>query len=295
MDIQLEPGTYVVAVSGGVDSMALLHALRSQPGMDLTVAHFDHGIRKDSHEDRRLVQRTAKTYGLPFEYAAGMLGPGTSEDAARKARYAFLEEVRRKHDAQAIITAHHKDDVLETAIINMLRGTGRKGLASIRSIDGIRRPLLHHTKAEIRRYAADHSLEWREDSTNDDTAYLRNHVRHGLLTRFDPAAKELLHRRIQHMKVINGAIDELLEEYLQRYSYHNRLKRHEFIMLPHLVAREVMAAWLRRNGIRSFDKKMLERMTHAAKIYTVGRVIPINNSTSLIVNAGFLALEHVER
>src|SRR5689334_19288064 len=126
MITDVQPGKYVLAVSGGVDSMVLLHALQGRPGVKLVVAHYDHGIRPDSHEDRHLVQVVAAQHGLPFEYEEDWLGWGTSEETAREARYNFLERTRQRHKSDAIITAHHQDDVLETAIINLLRGTGRK-------------------------------------------------------------------------------------------------------------------------------------------------------------------------
>ena len=102
MDIALEPlgpGRYVVAVSGGVDSMALLHLLQQQPGLQLTVAHFDHGIRLDSEMDRFFVSDQARAYRLPYVYARGDLGPSASEDVARRARYQFLHQVRRAVEA----------------------------------------------------------------------------------------------------------------------------------------------------------------------------------------------------
>src|SRR5689334_6585659 len=117
-----KPGHYVVAVSGGVDSMALLHMLNSRPDLKLTVAHFDHGIRDDSAQDLLLVEKVAKSYGRPFVFKAGRLGPDASEAGARTARYRFLRQVLRDCGAKAIITGHHQDDLLETAILNMLRG-----------------------------------------------------------------------------------------------------------------------------------------------------------------------------
>src|SRR4051794_16456164 len=131
MKIYVGPGKYVVAVSGGVDSVGLLDLLRMDPGVKLTVSHFDHGIRDDSHLDRAHVQALARRYQLPFVYDKGALGPGASEAEARTARYQFLDNVKTKTGAHAIVTAHHQDDVLETAIINLLRGTGRKGLSSL--------------------------------------------------------------------------------------------------------------------------------------------------------------------
>src|SRR5260221_102633 len=128
MELNVNPGKYIVAVSGGVDSMALLDMLVVLPGLELVVAHFERGIRADSDQDRQLVAATAARYGLPFVFMRGNLGAGVSEAAARTARYAFLGRVRGAHNAGAIITAHHQDDVIETALINLVRGTGSRGL-----------------------------------------------------------------------------------------------------------------------------------------------------------------------
>ena len=107
MNVEIRPGTYVVAVSGGVDSMVLLDVLAQVPGLQLVIAHFEHGVREDSDEDLQLVESAAKHYDLPFIYERGNLGPTASEAVARAARYAFLRRVREQHAADAIVTAHH--------------------------------------------------------------------------------------------------------------------------------------------------------------------------------------------
>ena len=93
--IRIAPGHYIAAISGGVDSMALLHMLHNLPGVKVTVAHFDHGIRPDSRKDRLLVEKAAHSYGLPFVYDEAALGAGVSENVARKARYEFLRKVQK--------------------------------------------------------------------------------------------------------------------------------------------------------------------------------------------------------
>ncbi len=112
-------------------------------------------------------------------------------------RYDFLEEVRRHYNAQAIITAHHQDDVIETALLNLLRGTGRKGLSSLRSSDTIIRPLLAIPKQVIREYAETNTIEWHEDSTNKDDRYLRNFVRHQMVPRLTVSQKEYLLKELR--------------------------------------------------------------------------------------------------
>ncbi len=115
MEISIStPGKYVLAVSGGVDSMTLLHLLSKKPVVELVVAHFDHGIRPDSTEDERLVAETAQEYNLPLEVGHGKLDAGASEKNAREARYQFLESVAKKHTAKGVITAHHQDDLIGT-------------------------------------------------------------------------------------------------------------------------------------------------------------------------------------
>jgi len=190
MDIELKSGRYVAAVSGGVDSMALLHILaqkrqssvishqssdRKKPktgdwrlttddstsSLELVVAHFNHGIRDDSHEDEQLVAQVARQYGLQFEVGHGHLGPRTSEDKARQARYGFLREVKDKYQAEAIITAHHQDDLLETVVINLLRGTGARGLHPLRARVDLIRPLLAVSRKQIIDYAKKHHIKWR--------------------------------------------------------------------------------------------------------------------------------------
>lgn len=183
------PGHYIVAVSGGVDSIVLLDLLATADRSDwqLRVAHFDHGIRPDSATDRRFVEQLARVHGLPFYSAEGKLGQA-SEDQARQARYQFLREVQRQCDADAVITAHHLDDRRETSIHNLLRGAGRTGSAPLLSINDLRRPLLKISKAELLEYAKHRGLPWREDSTNRDVAISRNFIRHELL----PSAREQL-------------------------------------------------------------------------------------------------------
>lgn len=292
--------SYVVAVSGGVDSVVLLHILsqmaerssrdRSRPGMHLTVAHFDHGIREDSPDDRRFVERLAGMYGLAFVFDEGHLGPDTSEATARDVRYAFLRRVRQASGAQYLVTAHHEDDVFETAILNLLRGTGRKGLSSLRSTDEVYRPLLTTPKDHVIAYARKHNLQWREDSTNASDDYLRNYIRHNIMPRFDPAARERLRKLIATARDTNVEIDGMLAEQLHLQPSGDVLDRHWFIMLPHNVAREIVAAWLRRLGVTDFDRQLLERIVVAGKTFAPGKLVDVNGRYVIMVHADRLVI-----
>lgn len=295
MDIDLPAGRYVVAVSGGVDSVALLHILAQRPELKLTVAHYDHGIREDSAEDRKLVQALAREYGLPFVYHTGNLGARTSEAQAREARYRFLHHARKASGAQAVITAHHEDDLLETVILNLLRGTGRRGLSSLKSMDVVKRPLLHVPKKELLRYASREGLRWREDSTNADERYLRNYIRKNILPRFAERDREALLIISRWAAKQNIEIAEQANNYLHLQPSSKALDRHSFVMLPHAVAREIMAEWLLQNSGAELSRKMLERLVVAAKTAKVGTKTDVDKNHWLEISSTQLALMPRER
>jgi tRNA(Ile)-lysidine synthetase-like protein len=295
MKFELEPGRYLVAVSGGVDSCALLHCLAGNKQYELVVAHFDHGIRPDSADDRRFVSSLAEHYGLPFVSESAQLGPDANEAVARTARYDFLHRMVAEQAADAMITAHHQDDVLETAIINLLRGSGRKGLTALRDLPSIRRPLLMATRREVLAYADKHHLEWREDSSNADTRYLRNYIRHKLMPKFSESDKKLLSEKIQAQRSVNDEIDNLLETLPGWHPGDNSLGRGWFNTLPHVVAKEVFAMWLRTHGLREFDRQTLERLVVAGKVTQPDKQIDILYGVRLQVEKDRLALEGIER
>lgn len=318
MKIVVPPGRYVVAVSGGVDSVVLLHLLIQEQAkienrkskdtgtkafdaknfgfrpLQLTVAHYDHGIRTDSKLDRLFVQKLAEEYGLAFEYGEGHLGERVSEDAARRARYLFLRKIKSSARAAAIITAHHLDDVLETAVINLLRGTGRRGLSSLKNTPEILRPLLGASKHDILAYARRHSLKWREDSTNQDERYLRNYVRRKIISRFSPAERQMFLSHLEDLSALNHEIDAALTSQLQISTSPHHLDRRWFIMLPHQVARDVMAGWLRASH-GTFDKKLIEKLVTSAKTLQPGKIIDVDNTYKVVVEKEKLALVSRER
>lgn len=296
----MQPGRYVVAISGGVDSVALLHLLHTQyRSLDnkyqFIVAHYDHGIRGDSAQDRKFVQELSAIYGVPFVYDEGRLGRQASEATARDARYKFLRSAQKGSDAHAIITAHHQDDVIETALLNLLRGTGRKGVTSLRSVDGILRPLLHVPKQAILAYAKTQNLAWREDSTNANKAYKRNRMRYDIVAKLTPAQRKDLVNHIAHLHDLNHQIDKELINLLHIQPHANHLDRRFFLILPHDISKELLAQWLRHHDIRNFDSKQLEHIVVAAKTFAPGQVIDINKDHILKVNKGNLALEPRDR
>ncbi|HEU0013426.1 MAG TPA: tRNA lysidine(34) synthetase TilS, partial [Longimicrobium sp.] len=175
----------LVAVSGGCDSVALLHLLRfgaGPGGPRMLAAHFDHAMRPGSDADARWVAGLCRGWEVPLHAARAETAPAT-EAEAREARYAFLLRAKEAAGATHVATAHHADDQAETVLFRVLRGTGVAGLAGIPARDGrgIVRPLLPFWRNEVRAYARIHRLRWRTDPTNALLDPARNRIRHELL------------------------------------------------------------------------------------------------------------------
>lgn len=288
---QLKPGKYVIAVSGGVDSVTLLDIASKLKDIEIVVAHLDHGIRSDSKLDQELVRNLAKKYKLVYETKSVNLGPNASEEKARDARYEFLESVLKANQADAIITAHHQDDAIETSIINLIRGSGRSGLTSLKSSEKLIRPLLGATKEQISLYATDHNLAWREDSTNQDLKFRRNFIRHKLQNLTDKSAVKQFHKQISNLRSTNDQLDQELNQLLVDISQGNQLMRNQFINLSHSLSLELMAYWLRQNKIFSFDTKLLNNLVIAAKTYKNGGKFSINKAAYLMIETKFLEIK----
>ena len=276
--LDLPAGKYILAVSGGVDSMSLLHLLvqkRQQKAdsniqhptsnIEFVVAHFNHGIRPDSDKDEELVRKAAKKYQLPFEVGYGKLGPGASEELARKARYQFLGRLKDKYRAKAILTAHHQDDLLETAIINVLRGTGRRGLTAISENPDTLRPLLRIPKEELAAYAKHHQLAWREDPTNIDETYLRNYVRRRVVAKLTDQQRRDLLKNIDKVAKINKVENELIATISHQLVKNGEINRSSFSALPIEIGNELTIYWLRERGFLSYTSKLIERLNLAIR------------------------------
>ena len=171
----------LIAVSGGIDSVVLLHLFRTvapKLGIEICAAHFDHAMRADSATDAEWLAALCETWQVPLVNARSTREL-TSELAARQERYRFLTRALRLTDSQKAATAHHADDQVETVLLRMLRGAGIRGLSGIPVRRGpFIRPMLRFTKAEIIEYAEANGIRHREDATNAEDRYLRNRVRH---------------------------------------------------------------------------------------------------------------------
>lgn len=205
---------YVLAVSGGIDSVVLLDMF-DWPA-DTIVAHFNHGIRPSADADCAFVKRLSRRYGFEFVSEKAALGQNCSENLARQRRYDFLRRIAKAHQAE-IVTAHHADDCIESIAINCLRGTGWRGLAPLDNPE-IFRPMLALHKADIYRYAAEHRLSFRLDQTNNEEQYLRNRLRR-ILQPVSPFDKAQLLQYYHRQLALKAEIDQLMQGILGTRNY----------------------------------------------------------------------------
>lgn len=220
----------VIAVSGGADSMALADGvaqLFSEGYCQPYVLHVEHGLRGDEAlADAELVRKFCEAKGLPFTCvhvdvnAYANLHKLSTEEAARKLRYAALEEQAQVLQADFIVTAHHSDDQAETVLLKLLRGAGTEGLSGMQVRSGkILRPFLHLTREHLECYCALQNISYCYDSTNDDLHYTRNKIRRELLPylekNYNPAIKKALVQSAEILQEDDACLNQMAQEKFQ--------------------------------------------------------------------------------
>lgn len=180
-----ENDTVIAAVSGGADSMCLLHLL-CRMNVKVICAHVNHGLRAEAEEDQNFVCGFCRKNNIEFRFLKADVALYAKEKkiseemAGREIRYKFFFDLKKEYGASAIATAHNKNDLSETLLLNLIRGSGSSGLAGLSPArgDGVVHPLLSTTRDEIENYLNSHAESWREDKTNAETHYVRNKIRH---------------------------------------------------------------------------------------------------------------------
>lgn len=253
-------GRAVAAVSGGGDSVALVHLLH-QSGREAVVAHLDHALRSGSEADARFVCELAGRLGFPCELrrvdtaAVARRKRGNLEAVARELRYAFLAEVARKHGAACILTAHTLEDNAETVLLQLFRGAGRA--LGIRARKGrVARPLLEASRAELRAYLRVRGERWLEDPSNEliclDRNYLRHEVWPRVTARFERAGEALL-RYAESQQADDAALDPLARLRIvpdRRFEPVFALRAAPLLRAPDALRRRALRRVLERQGLR---------------------------------------------
>ncbi|OGP94114.1 MAG: tRNA lysidine(34) synthetase TilS, partial [Deltaproteobacteria bacterium RBG_16_47_11] len=222
----------IVGVSGGVDSMGLLHLLnacRETFDLSLIVAHVNHGFRpEESEREAELVQEESARFRLPFEYGKfnvrefQKLGGLSPQDAARRIRFHFFYDLLHKHRAQKIALGHNADDQVETVLLRLIRGSGLRGLKGILPIreQKVIRPLLEVWREEIDSFALEKKIPFLCDSSNLKKDYLRNRIRLSLIPfiegEYQPNFKETLLRTSKILREENDYLEKGAEEAYQK-------------------------------------------------------------------------------
>lgn len=257
-------GPLLAAVSGGPDSVALLHLLH-ECGRVCHVGHVNHGLRGvESDEDARFVEALAESFGFPFHVfrECGAEKAASSRDSfemhAREVRYAFLTETALREGCAAVATGHQRDDVAETLLMRILRGTsvrGLSGIPEIRDENGVSivRPLLSSSRHEILDYLSRHSISYREDSTNLQGEFLRNRVRNELIPEltagYNPKLADALNRLAESAQTDESYLEAMAKEaYGVCIDAEGRLRRGVFAELHPAIRRRVVQTFAWRSG-----------------------------------------------
>ncbi|WP_395751032.1 tRNA lysidine(34) synthetase TilS [Prosthecobacter sp.] len=256
----------LLAISGGRDSVALLHLLLDAGFKQLILCHLNHGLRgKESIDDAAFVRRLAKKHALKCEIetedvaALAEKRRLSTETAAREARYAFLLRMAEKYDVWVVLLAHHADDQAETIVANLCRGSGLAGLAGMHAVQrmdsGLHlvRPLLHARRSEIDSYLKSKRCKYREDSSNTSPKHRRNRVRHEAL----PLLNDIFSRDVVPQVLRLGSLAEQDDDALQRQAMafliaEGRVQEDrslvispELLALHPAVSSRVIGTWLR--------------------------------------------------
>jgi len=256
----------LLAISGGRDSVALLHLLREAGFTQLILCHLNHGLRgKESIDDAAFVRRLAKKHALKCEIesedvaALAEKSRTSTETAAREARHAFLLRMAEKYDVWVVLLAHHAEDQAETILANLCRGSGLAGLSGMHAVQRLDsglhlvRPLLQARRSEIDAYLKGKRFKFREDSSNTSPKHRRNRVRHEAL----PLLNDIFARDVVPQVLRLGTLAEQDDDVLQRQALafltaegrvqedRSLLIAPELLALHPAVSSRVFAIWLR--------------------------------------------------
>lgn len=308
--------TIIIGVSGGADSMALLHVLIDliqAYNLTLIAAHIHHGLRgKAADEDQMLVEKTCNKYGVICEVLhidVNKLAKEqglTVEEAGRNARYHFFNVLCQKHQTKKVAVAHHQNDQAETVVHHFFRGSGLKGLCGMQPIrqDGLIRPLLMVTREEIEAYCRENKIQFRTDDTNFSTEYTRNAIRLSLIPEIEKNFNPNFIRNIAQMSMLlsdeNDWIEKMTQQAYQNVAQtqHNKIKlsRSGTIDMPKALMRRVIRESIRKvkGNITNIESKHVEMVVDLVKHGRTGAQIQLPKGTRVICDTNHIVFEGKE-
>lgn len=242
----------VIGLSGGPDSMALLNILleyRKKTNMNIVCAHVNHGIRKESDDEEIFVHNYCKKNNVIFEYMKLEKCKNSNfESFARKKRYDFFDSVIKKYDAKILFTAHHGDDLIETILMRLVRGSTLKGYAGFPAITEkqdykIVRPLVFYTKSDIDNYNNINNIPYVVDKTNESDLYTRNRYRHNMLPFLKNENKNVHLKFLKFSSELfkySNYIDDIVNKCVDSVYKDNKLYINEYIKLDDLIREKIM-------------------------------------------------------
>jgi tRNA(Ile)-lysidine synthase len=280
---------YLIGVSGGRDSIALLHALVDLGYKNLIVCHLNHQLRgRAGDADARFVEKLAAKYDVDLVVSSTNVGKLAAkkkmsiEAAGRAARYSFFASVAKRKRCRTIFLGHHADDLAETFLINLFRGAGPAGLSGIREIAERRiddvdltivRPLLRTWRDDIDKYVRKHRLKFREDASNKDLSPLRNRVRRQIIPYLEKNLGRNIRQSIWRAAMIAMEEETWLEQMANGQADDADLFVEKLRALPVALQRRTILKWLRANEIGDVGyeaveriRSLLERDTRVAKV-----------------------------
>ena len=241
----------IIATSGGPDSMVLLTLLstvKKEKNLKLVCAHVNHKLRKESEAEAKMVKKYCEKENIIFEYMTIDEYKGNTENYARKKRYKFFDKLIKKYSSPYLLTAHHGDDLTETIMMRLIRGSSLKGYAGFNEItekDGYKifRPLITKTKSELLKYACDNQIPYALDKTNDSDAFTRNRIRKYILPRLKEENKNVHLKFLEFSKTLSETDEyfkNLLDKIIPNIYKENKLNIELFLQEEPLIQKKII-------------------------------------------------------
>lgn len=277
--------TLVVSVSGGLDSMVLLDFLRRMD-LNLVVVHFNHQQRRESTAEAKMVKDYCETHNLAYNYFKLNITSSDFQNRARILRHRHLEDVANRVKSPYILTAHHLDDLLESILISLTRGSNLLGYAGMRQENKIGnfiyvKPFLYHDKEALQEYAKRHDVSYMEDASNYSTEYLRNRYRLALVPIMKQENQNLLAVVKQYNQQLLAAYDAVRAETLEYVSEYENINIPKYRLLSQAVQEDIIAYYLEINNI-NINYRLVSRIRNVLLSKKPNQTVNLSNQYQLV-------------